>query len=97
MRMFNGQPVPQTAANAGVIAIGAVGANTTAILTVACPGARVGDFVVVKPAAALEAGYSLTCGYCAVAGTVSVVAMNTTAGALPAAAQAFGVMCLPTA
>lgn len=97
MRMFNGHPCAQTKGGAGNIAIGAVAANTSAVVTVACPGSHVGDFVVFKPAAALEAGYGSCGAYCAVAGTVSVTLLNTTAGPLPAAAQKFDVICLPSA
>jgi len=97
MRVHGGFPVPQSpVATPGTVAIGAVAANTTATDTVAVAGARVGDFVVVRPNAALEAGLGIVGAYCAAANVVTIVLMNTTAGPLPAAAFTYDVMVLPT-
>ncbi len=98
MRLFNGRPcVENPPAVPGNLPQNGCAANTTAIDTVACPGAAVGDFIGVRPAAAMEAGLGIVGAYCAAANVVSVVFMNTTAGALPAGAagQDYHVQCYP--
>jgi len=95
--MFNGQPCPQNpVATPGTVAINAVAANTTVLDTVACPGARVGDFVVVRPNGVPELGMMFGAARVSAANVVEVPIMNTTAAALPAAAQTYDVMCLPS-
>ena len=93
--MFNGIPCP-AAVNANVHQ-NACAANTTVTDTVAVPGARVGDFVVVTPNGAVDIGMMFGAGRVSVAGTVEVPVMNTTAGALPAGAAGinYSVLVLP--
>lgn len=96
MRGYNGIPLLRNAAGTPLtVAIGAVGANTTAEVTVAVTGARVGDGVMVIPRAACEAGYGPISARVSAANVVSVQFMNTTAGGLPAAAQLFDVVIYP--
>jgi hypothetical protein len=97
MRMFTGTPCVQNSPTVhGSVAIGDVAANTTALKTVACPGALPGDFCVATPRAAVEAGMIMGQAYCIAANVVTVPFMNTTAAPLPAAALGFDVICLPS-
>lgn len=86
-----------TNAAVGNVQQNACAANTTVADTVACVGAAVGDFVVVKPRTAPDAGLAFAAGQVLGNNTVTIYVINTTAGALPAGAAGidYDVLCLP--
>jgi hypothetical protein len=94
MRLYNGIPAPTAVGN---LPQNACAANTTVADVVNVPGARVGDNVLVTPESAVDLGLAFTSGYVSAAGVVTVYAMNTTAGALPAGAPGlnYRVLVLP--
>lgn len=101
-RQFNGTPFARNAGGTPLhLAQSAVLKKATAIATVACPGARIGDYVLVQPRTAPDAGLIPVAGYVAAANVVSVAFMNvTTAGgaaSLPAGAAGldYDVLCIP--
>lgn len=95
MRTFNGQPVAESLTPANV-AINAAAATTRIAVAVTVPGAQVGDFVVPRLNADLEAGLQIDGVRVTAANTVTVWIYNRTAGALPAAAFTVDAMVLPT-
>jgi hypothetical protein len=67
--------------------IAAAGSDTQ---TGACPGALVGDLVLVNPAAALAAGLVISQARVSAANTIAVELGNITAGGLTPGATVFG-------
>lgn len=63
-------------------ALTAVGAASTATVSVAVADAQVSDGVVVTPLAAIEAGLGVVGARVSVAGTVVIQLINPTAGAI---------------
>ena len=69
---------------------GSVGAGVSLDLTIALPGAVVGDLVIVSAPSALAAGFSYN-AFVSAANVVTVRLVNNTAAPIDPAAQTWGV------
>jgi hypothetical protein len=82
----NGSPVARVLRASAVVDIASIGAVTTVTNTVSCPGAKVGDKVVLGLPATVDAGVVFDARVSA-ADTITLRALNITAGAInPASA-----------
>lgn len=70
----------------GSVDFGNMAAGAEDTQTMAVPGAAIGDGVTVNPRAALEQGIVIKQAFVSAANTVSMIALNTTAGAVNPAA-----------
>jgi len=69
---------------------GSIGAVSTATTTATVTGAATGDSVLITPSTALEAGINVY-GYVSAADTITIVANNSTAGAIDPASRTYYV------